>query len=275
MPLPEGKKATRQRFIIAELGMSPAVRTSVLAQRLGVSTETVRRDIEELTRLGLVSRTYGGAAGRQLGLQPEFQDRNTLAVEERDAIARAAVELVKPGDVLMIDSGSTTARFAHALALAAKRITVITNCFAVANALVQQSEVRVLFCPGEFSARERGVYGSETCSFLQRFYADVAFIGASGLTVEGPTDVETQACWVKRSMLERAERGVLLLDATKFNRRHFEIVCPLDTLSELVTDSYPDGALASSLSAAQVAIHVGPKSNGADSASQELPLATS
>ncbi len=255
--LPEGKKAARQKLIVAELGLSPAVRTSALARRLGVSAETVRRDIEELTRRGLVSRTYGGAAGPQLGLQPEFQDRNTRAVEERDAIARAAVELVKPGDVLMIDSGSTTARFAHVLAQIAQRITVITNSFAVANSLAQQSDVRVLFCPGDFSSRERGVYGSETCAFLQRFNADIAFIGASGLTVEGPTDVETQACWVKRTMLERAERSVLLLDGAKFNRRHLELVCPLDRLTDVVTDRFPDNALASKLSAGGVSIHIG------------------
>jgi DeoR/GlpR family transcriptional regulator of sugar metabolism len=255
--LSEGKKVTRQRLIVAELGMTPAVRTSDLARRLGVSAETVRRDIEELTHRGLVSRTYGGAAGRQLGLQPKFQDRDTLAVEERDAIARAGLALVKPGDVLMIDSGSTTARFAHALAQVAERITVITNCFAVANALVQQNNVRVVFCPGDFSSRERGVYGSETCAFLQRFYADIAFIGASGLTIEGPTDVETQACWIKRTMLERAERGVLLLDAAKFNRRHLELVCPLDALSDIVTDLAPSGALASKLQAANITLHVG------------------
>lgn len=257
MHLPEGKKASRQRLIVAELGLSPAVRTSDLARRLGVSAETVRRDIEELTRLGLVSRTYGGAAGRQLGLQPEFQDRDALAVKERDAIAQAAVKLVKPGDVLMIDSGSTTARFAQVLARAVERITVITNCFAVAHALVQQSNLRVLFCPGDFSSRERGVYGSETCAFLQRFNADIAFIGASGLTIEGPTDVETQASWVKRMMLERAERRVLLLDGTKFNRRHLELVCQLDMLTDVVADRSPEGALATSLAAADIAVHVG------------------
>src|SRR5262245_9190889 len=112
--LSEGKKAARQRLIMTELGLTTAVRTSELARRLGVSPETVRRDIEELTQRGLVSRTYGGAAGRQLGLQPEFDHRRSLAVEERDAIARKAVQLVNTGDVLMIDSGSTTARFAHA-----------------------------------------------------------------------------------------------------------------------------------------------------------------
>jgi DeoR/GlpR family transcriptional regulator of sugar metabolism len=259
--LPEGKKAARQRLIIAELGLSPTVRTSDLARRLRVSSETVRRDIEELTRQGLVSRTYGGAAGRQLGLQPDFRDRNAQALEERDVIARAAVALVRPGDVLMIDSGSTTARFAQILAQTAERLTVITNCFAVAHALVQQNGSRVLFCPGDFSSRERGVYGSETCAFLQRFNADFAFIGASGLSVEGPTDVETQACWVKRTMLDRAERGVLLLDGTKFNRRHLELVCPLDRLTDVVTDRAPDTALAARLSNSGVAVHIGQKND--------------
>ncbi len=255
MSFHEGKKAARQRLIVAELGLSPAVRTSDLARRLGVSAETVRRDIDELTQRGLVSRTYGGAAGRQLGLQPVFQDRNTLAVEEREAIARTAVGLVKAGDVIMIDSGSTTARFAHVLAETAERITVITNCFAVANALVSQGHVRVLFCPGEFSSHERGVYGSETCAFLQRFNADIAFIGASGLTLEGPNDVETQACWVKRTMIERAERKVLLLDGSKFNRRHLELVCPMAELSDIVTDRSPDPALVARIEASNVSLH--------------------
>lgn len=256
MSFPEGKKAARQRLIVAELGLSPAVRTSDLARRLGVSAETVRRDIEELTQRGLVSRTYGGAAGRQLGLQPEFQDRNTLAVEEREAIARTAVKLVQPGDVIMVDSGSTTARFAQVLAETVERITVITNCFAVAHALVPQSSVRVIFCPGDFSARERGVYGSETCAFLQRFNADIAFIGASGLTLEGPNDVETQACWVKRTMIERAQRSVLLLDSAKFNRRHLELVCPLGALSDIITDRVPEGTLADGIAGNNVSLHL-------------------
>jgi DeoR/GlpR family transcriptional regulator of sugar metabolism len=259
MELPQGKKAARQRLIMIELGLTPAVRTSELARRLRVSPETVRRDIEELTRRGLVSRTYGGAAGRQLGLQPEFEDRSSLAVEERDAIAREAAHLVKSGDVLMIDSGSTTARFAHALAGAVDRLTVITNCFAVANALGGRRGVRVLFCPGDFSPSERGVYGLETVGFLQRFNADIAFIGASGLAPGGPTDVETQACWVKRTMLAQAQRSVLLLDSSKFNRRHLERVCAMQELSDLVTDQSPTGELAQSLHLSNVVVHVAEK----------------
>ncbi|MBZ6078358.1 DeoR/GlpR family DNA-binding transcription regulator [Microvirga puerhi] len=257
MMLPDGKKTARQRLIIAELALSPTVRTSALAQQLGVSTETVRRDIEELTRQGLVSRTYGGATGRQVGMQPEFANREEEAVAERDAIAWAAVALVRPGDVVMIDSGSTTARFAQALAAREVPVTVITNGFAVAGAFRRNDLFRVMVCPGQFIAREQGVYGSETCSFLQRFFADIAFIGASGLTDEGPTEVETEACAVKRTMLARAERRILLIDFSKFHRRHFEVVCPLSVLSDIVADRVPEGTLAERLSENGVTFHAG------------------
>lgn len=256
MSLPEGKKAARQRVIMTELALSPIIRTSALANRLGVSAETVRRDIEELTRRGLVSRTYGGATGLQLGLQPGFQDRDAVAIRERDAIARMAVQMVKPGDVLMIDSGSTTAHFARALAYSVDDITVITNCLAVAQALAARKSTRVLFCPGEFSAYEGGVYGAETCAFLGRFHADIAFIGASGLTPDGPTDVESNACWVKRKMLDQSEQRVLLAASSKFNRRHLELVCPLANLSDLITEAHPTKQLADALRSSNVSLHV-------------------
>ncbi|HVL72709.1 MAG TPA: DeoR/GlpR family DNA-binding transcription regulator [Beijerinckiaceae bacterium] len=250
------KKAARQRLIVAELGASATVRTSTLAQRLGVSAETVRRDIEELTRQGLVSRTYGGAAGRHVGLQPMVSDRSTQAIEERRRIARAAAALVQPGDVVMIDSGSTTAHLAQALAESAERITVITNGYGVANALVDQPAIRVILCPGDFSARERGVYGPETIAFLSRFNADAAFIGASGVTLEGPTDAETQACWVKRTMLSRTDRCVLLADSGKLDRPYLELVCAWDELTDFVTDREPGQTLRERVAGQGVRLHL-------------------
>ncbi|HEU6442351.1 MAG TPA: hypothetical protein VFF38_08310, partial [Microvirga sp.] len=78
----------------------------------------------------------------------------------------------------------------------------------------------------------------------------------SGLTLEGPNDVETQACWVKRTMIERAERKVLLLDGSKFNRRHLELVCPMAELSDIVTDRLPDPALVARIEAGNVSLHL-------------------
>jgi DeoR/GlpR family transcriptional regulator of sugar metabolism len=163
---------------------------------------------------------------------------------------------VRPGDVLMIDAGSTNTYFARALSVAAQDVTVITNGFSVANAFAGQARVRVIFCPGDVSEVERGVYGQETTAFLDRFHADVAFIGASGVTPEGPTDVETQACWIKRTMLGRAERRVLLADSSKFERKHFEIVCAWERLTDFVTDAELPGSLARKLSRDGLRVHI-------------------
>lgn len=264
--LPTGKRAARQRLIVADLEVNPAVRTSALARRLGVSSETVRRDIEELTRLGLVDRTYGGATGRRLSSQPVFDDRDALAVEERRRIAEAAVSFIQDGDVLMIDSGSTTARFAQALGQSGKRVSIITNSMVVANTIGAQPNVKVLLCPGEFSARERGVYGVQTLEFLKNYYADFAIIGASGLVDAGPTDVEPPAAWVKRTMLARAERRVLLLDSSKFGKRCFELVCPLEEITDLVTEQPPSGTLKERLGAAGVSVRLPAEERATESA---------
>jgi DeoR/GlpR family transcriptional regulator of sugar metabolism len=113
-----------------------------------------------------------------------------------------------------------------------------------------------VFCPGEFSSDEGGVYGPDTCAFLGRFNADIAFIGASGLTLDGPNDVVSNACWVKRKMLERAERRALLVTSSKFNRRHLELVCPLKDLSDVVTEAPPGEPLVEALQVSEITLHV-------------------
>src|SRR5262249_46477063 len=158
--------------IIAELATNAAIRTSSLAEQFGVSAETIRRDIEELTARQLVNRTYGGATGRNVALQPMFDERTAVSVEERRRIGQCAARLVRPGDVIMIDSGSTTTLFAQALARSVDRLTVITNSLGVVNALAGQNGIRLILCPGDFSARERGVYGAETIAFLNKFNVD-------------------------------------------------------------------------------------------------------
>ncbi len=114
----------------------------------------------------------------------------------------------------------------------------------------------MILAPGDFNGRERGVFGAETTSFLRRFHADLAFIGASGLTADGPTEVETRAAWVKREMLERAARTRLLVDSTKFGFRHLEIVCPLDRIGGIVTDRAPDGALERAIAQARIDLEI-------------------
>ncbi|MBX9700762.1 MAG: DeoR/GlpR transcriptional regulator, partial [Acetobacteraceae bacterium] len=186
--------------------------------------------------------------------------RERMAVAERARIGAAAAALVEPGAVVMLDAGSTTAHVARALAARGIAATVLTNSLAAATILAAApgEAVRVLLCPGEVSAREGGVYGSEAEAFLRRFNADLAVIGASGLSAEGPSDAISRAAWVKRAMLERAPRRVLVADAGKFGRALLERVCPLAGLTDLVTEAPPPPDLAAALAHAGVAVTLAP-----------------
>src|SRR3546814_11940809 len=101
----------------------------------------------------------------------------------------------------MIDAGSTTTQLAWQLARGAEALTVITNSYPVASALTP-SRCKTIVCPGEFNGHEGGVFGQDTTEFLERFHANIAFIGASGLAAGGVMDVNRQAAWVKRTMIE-------------------------------------------------------------------------
>jgi DeoR/GlpR family transcriptional regulator of sugar metabolism len=255
------RKQARQHAIIAELAANPVVRISSLAAQLGVSAETVRRDVDELTRAGVAERPSGGAAVRPVGVQPAVEERDRLVVAERARIGRHAATLVGDGAVVMIDSGSTTTQLARALAARPIALTVLTNNIDIAASCAHNPRCRVILAPGDFDAGERGLYGAETIAFLRRFHADLAFIGASGLTIDGPTEVESRAVWVKREMLERAALTRLVVDATKFDGRHLEIVCPLERLGGLVTDRAPSGALAQAIRRARLDLQVAAPDN--------------
>lgn len=253
---PRSRKHSRQERIIALLRANPAVRVAELAREFGVSTETVRRDLDELGRIGAVNRTYGGAARSSMGHEAAVNERLQEHVVERERIARYASALVETGDLIMIDGGSTTIHFARQLAAQGSQVTALTNSLGVAAALGRDPSSKVVLCPGDYYPSEGIVTGPETVAFLDRFFVDKAFIGASGLTEAGPSEVHSSAAWVKRRMLRQAKRCYLLLDSSKFNVLRHELVCPLSDIGELVTDRRPTGALRAALKKAGVEVDV-------------------
>jgi DeoR/GlpR family transcriptional regulator of sugar metabolism len=245
----------RQEQILAEMRVGVNVRIADLAARFGTSTETIRRDLDQLSQKGLINRTYGGGAP-PLSLEPGMRERHRLLAEERRRMALAAAEAVGTGDVVMIDAGSSTLHLANVLAGLNRRIVAITNGLPVADALGKGSQIRVVVCPGELNVGQGATVGPETLKFLSRLNADRAYIGASGLTADGPTEAESSMAWVKRAMIERAGEAVLLADHSKFGVRMMEVVCPLGDLGAVVTDRPPDEALAQALRSAGVALTV-------------------
>lgn len=249
------KKTERRRQILLELKLRPHVRISELSRRFSVSTETVRRDFDALSDEGLISRAHGGASAPSQGHYPSLDERVNARIDQREQIGRRAAELVRDGETLMIDSGSTTIQMARALAYLDTPCTVITNSIPVAMTLGYGS-AQVLLCPGEYLAAESAVVGTETLEYLNRFNVDRCFIGAYGLSAEGPSESVRGFAAVKRVMLQRAGSSHLLVDAEKFGRKGLTIVGELGEIASVVSDKQPKGDLLSALVGAKVHITV-------------------
>ena len=239
-------KTDRQARIIAELRATPSLRVNELAALLAVSTETVRRDFAELDERGLINRTYGGAM-RPVAFEPALAEREALMVAERERIATAAVTLVGANDILMIGGGATTLHFARRLAAERNHVTVITHAFSIAMALATNPTHKVLMLPGQYDGREGLIHGPDTIDALQRFRANAAFLGASGLTAEGPSDAGIGPGLIYGTMMRRSARTVVLADSAKFERPSLAVYGPWSATTTLVSDAVPGGGLASAL----------------------------
>ena len=246
----------RHAQILALLRHEGTVRIATLAKAFAVTTETARRDLDELAASGTLQRTYGGGASRSLIDEPGLGDRSRTHAVERAAIARKAASLVESGDAVMIDGGSTTRAFAKALALRELHITVVTNCLPVARALGANPNCRTLICPGNYVGREEGTYGADALDYLRRFHVNKAFIGAGGVTPAGVTDADSQGCAIKRAMAERADETILLVDRSKYDQAQFERVCALSALNAIVSEATPPKRLAESLKRAGVRVFI-------------------
>jgi len=239
-------KSDRQARIVAELRATPSLRVNELANLLSVSTETVRRDLAELDERGLINRTYGGAM-RPMSYEPAVAEREMLMVPERERIAAAAVRLVEDNDILMIGGGATTLIFARRLAAERNHLTIITHAFSIAMTLATNPLHKVLVLPGQYDGREGLIHGPDTIDALQKYRASRAFLGASGLTAEGPSDAGVGPGLIYGAMMRRAAQTVILADHSKFDRPSLSVFGPWSPSVTLVSDTRPEGDLAAAL----------------------------
>ncbi|GGL49999.1 DeoR/GlpR family DNA-binding transcription regulator [Wenxinia marina] len=249
------RKADRRDRILAELRLSPHLRSADLAERFGVSAETIRRDVEALEAEGRLVRAHGGVTALPGG-RPDLAERSRERLVERERIGRTAAALVVPGQTLMIDAGSTTLQFARHLAFRGIAVTAVTNSLSVALALGRGGAARIVLCPGDYLPGEEAVVGAETVAFLSERAVDVAVIGATALDARGASEAVPGFAAVKRAMLARGRQGLLLCDAAKFGLRRLEPVAPPGGISGLVADRAPPPDLSRALSEGGCTVHV-------------------
>lgn len=213
--------AERRRARILEAvrdGHAVAVRD--LCRLLGVSDRTVRRDLEVLERFRLLRRTHGGAVATATvdDSRIPLEERYGLASAEKERIARVAVSLLNPNDRVILDAGSTT----YQVALQIPRdlpLVVITHAINVVTALLDLPLVEVSVCGGALRRSNRSLIGPDTVKAYENVRADIAFLGATGVTPELDfVNTNRMEGEVKRAILRAARRSIILVDHTKFGK---------------------------------------------------------
>src|SRR5579875_823195 len=211
-----------QRFdlILQFLRETGSLSVHELVRRLGVSRETVRRDLKDMQDKGLLTKVHGGAVLNKVGDEPSYAVRTATNREEKVAIAEAALGLVEDGDTLFMDSGTTTLELAHLLHNR-RNLTVLTHSLPVAIALVERG-VKVYISGGLLRPDELALSGVIANQVAGNFYVDKAFIGPDGISLHhGLTAFHVEESELRRTILTKANTVIVLADHSKFGATAF------------------------------------------------------
>lgn len=227
----------RRNLIVELLREQGSVVVTDLAKRLNVSEVSIRTDLRILEEQNLLTRFHGGAGLPQNQDNETFlDDRYLISSDPKTQIAKAAVALVKEGDTIILDSGSTTMIIANEL-LKVKNITVITNNLPAAFVLSDSVDITLVICGGYVRHKTRSMHGSLTEESLRGIRADIMFVGADGVDPKVGLTTFNEGYGISTVMANASAKVVGVVDSTKFNRNGFNLVLPMSKLNLLITDS--------------------------------------
>jgi len=238
----------RHQHILSRLTKDGALTVAELVRELGVSRETIRRDLLVLAQRGLVVTTHGGALSTDRR-EPDLDVREAENASAKRAIGERAAQFVPDGASVILDSGSTTQAVARAL-MERRRLSVYTNDWRIALLLGRRNENRITLLGGELSDIEDAVFGLDTVQQLSQYHADFAFVGAGGISAEGAlTDYTRMAAEVRARMLRAASTAIVVADHSKFGRVTPVRVDGIELAGYIVTERAPARPLAKAVAA--------------------------
>ncbi len=230
----------RQQAIADLVAQRGRLSVNALAAEYAVTTETVRRDLSVLERAGILRRVHGGAvpAAALTALEAKVGDRDLAHADEKDRIAKRAVDLLPAsGGSVILDAGTTTARLAM-MVPRDLQLTVITNAVPIAARLAGSPSIRLHLLPGRVRPTTHAAVGEDTVEALGRLKADVAFVGTNGLSAaHGLSTPDHAEAAAKRALIAAAHQVVVLVDSSKIGQEHTVRFATLADVDVVVTDS--------------------------------------
>ena len=227
--------AERERLILQALNNSVGTITD-LSSRLNVSEATVRRDLQSLEEQGKARRIHGGAVRVQFPrTEPIFTKKATFHADEKEQIAKLALEFIDDDDSIFLDGGSTVLTLARKLDQR-KNLTIVTNSI-MAAAELMESPHRLILLGGEFRAISRTLVGPLTAQIVNSLHINKAFMGTIGFTVEnGISTTEPGEAYTKELIMRRAGKVIVLVDSSKIGVPSFVTSGSIKDIDVVISD---------------------------------------
>lgn len=244
----------RQLEILEAARQFGTVGVSALAAELGVSPETIRRDVRLLVARGDLIKLHGAIRHADARQEAPFERRMRENVEAKRAIARHAATMIADGDSVMIDTGTTTSIFAREL-LSKRGLTIVTNSSDVARTLATVNGNKVYMAGGELHGDNGAAFGRSACAFIADFRVRFSVISIGAVHASGGLmDYDLDEAEFARIVLERGERRLVLTDSSKFTRTALVRVAGFDKIETLVTERAPPPELEAAIMAGGAAV---------------------
>lgn len=227
----------RRNKIIQKIESEGSVRVDELSDEFDVSSVTIRNDLDFFEEKGLIHRTYGGALLRNnVYNDPSIEEKKKINIEEKKRIAEYAADLIKDGESIILDSGSTTREIALRLK-EKKNLTIMTNAINIALELAGCNNLEIMLTGGVLRDKSYSLVGPDAERTMQNYYFDKLFLGVDGMDFEhGLTTFHPLEAQLNRIMVERSNNVIAVTDSSKFTRHSFSYICDLNHINTLVTD---------------------------------------
>lgn len=230
----------RQQKIYEMVKEKNSVQVNELAAMFGVSESTIRRDLQEMETMGLLARTHGGAMDiSRMNYEMTFREKEVENSEEKVLIAEVAASMIKDGETVILDCGTTTLEIAKRIT--AKNITVITNSIDIAFELSNKDNIELIVAGGNLRYITRAMIGPLAENVFNSFRVDKAFIGANGISKkDGFTTPNLMEAKIKKTMIDVSGKAYIVADSSKFNKVCFSIICGIKKVSSIITSESVD-----------------------------------
>ena len=224
----------RKQRILDILETNGSAEVPELAKVLGISEITIRRDLNILAGENLLLRTHGGAVKIRL-TKVAFSQKTEVNIEAKDEICKKAACLIKEGDVVFLDCGSTVFRICQYIKN--KKIKVVTNSLPILNELLG-SEVDVNFAGGEIDVERQAAHGKIAIEHIARYKADIAFVGIDGISIANGLSANSEKeAEMTVAMVNNAKATYFLCDSTKFEKDKYLPFAGIDFVKNIISDS--------------------------------------